>query len=822
MVHVHGASKEVAATVDLAALIKMFRVQAGLSQQMLADKALISVQAVSALERGYRKVPYRKTLERIADALNLPQEAREALELSARRARGTRLAEQEAPAHNLPRRLTSFFGRDEVVAEIADLVVTAPLVSIVGTGGAGKTRLAVEVGTQVLDRFPDGAWFVELAPLSDGAFVADALAAALRVTESPRRPLLETLLAYLSQKRLLIIFDNCEHVIAQARGVLGSLLRDAPTVALLATSREALNVSGERVYRIPSLAVPEISVSSPVEAMTYAAVALFADRVRAVDARFAVGAQNVAPIVEICRRLDGLPLALELAAARATVLSPRQIAERLDRVFDLLAGNEDASVPRHQTMRAVIDWSYDLLSAQARVLFDRLSVFAGGFTLETAAEVCADENLEAEDLLEVLSSLIARSLVVVDFSCGDARYHLLEAMRQYALEMLTKRGERQALAHRHAHTFLGVAQRLDQTWYAARERSWFREAQAELDNFRVALGWSLGERRDARTGQMLAGALERVCYSLAPVEGRRWVRLALESIDESTPSATVAQLHIADAELSGALGEYKASLASAELASRIDQQGDELQVARVQLAAGSALGALGRSAEAETLLEQALNTAKRLENRRLQALILGDLGTTRSRRGDIDGARHFYAEALAHYVALDLERPAASIAGHLAELEFAAGDAAAALQRAEEARAGHESTNNRRSMANDLCNMSAYLIAMDCFDDARNHAVQALREARGVKATVLTAYVLQHLAAVAALQAPSDRRSAATARQRFLVSSTLDWPSLRPAGNIPSGKSTIAWFRYCVRRSEIGWKKGWLSGQTVLKTQPSR
>ncbi|HMF27896.1 MAG TPA: helix-turn-helix domain-containing protein, partial [Candidatus Cybelea sp.] len=477
------AATETAA--DLATLLKTYRVRAGLSQQMLAERALISVQAVSALERGYRKVPYRNTLERIADALGLSAEARAALELSARRARGSRIAEHEATApHNLPRQLTSFLGREQVVDEIAQLVETAPLVSIVGTGGAGKTRLAIETGARLLNRFPDGVWFVELAPLSDPALVAHALASTLNVQESPHRPLLETLATYLSRKRVLLIFDNCEHVIAQARNVIGSLLPEAPTVSVIATSREALSISGERVYRIPPLAVPPRGTLAPEEAMKYGAVALFADRVRAADSRFAVTRDNVEPVIEICRRLDGLPLALELAAARASVLSPSQIAERLDRVFDLLTGSAAGRLPRHQTMRAVIDWSYALLSSQARLLFDRLAIFVGGFTLETATAVCSDEHLPAEDVLELLSLLITQSLVMVDFARGDARYHLLEATRQYALEKLDEHGERQTTAQRHASAFLALSERLDRDWYSAQERSWFAEAQAEVDNFR--------------------------------------------------------------------------------------------------------------------------------------------------------------------------------------------------------------------------------------------------------------------------------------------------------------------------------------------------
>lgn len=733
---------------------------------MLADRALVSVQAVSALERGYRKVPYRKTLERLADALALSEEARVALELSARRARGSRSLEHEIPSHNLPRQLTSFLGREEVVNEIAELVATVPLVSVVGTGGAGKTRTAIAAGTQLLSQFPDGVRFVELAPLQDASLVVHALAGALQVQESPQRPLLATLLSYLAEKQLLIIVDNCEHVISQARRVIGSILRECPSVSLLITSREPLTIAGERVFRIPPLAVPRQRTISPEDALSYGAVALFADRVRAADARFAVTRENLEPVLEICRRLDGLPLALELAAARATVLSPWQIAERLDRVFDVLTANGDVTLSRHHTMRAVIDWSYALLSSQARLLFDRLSIFAGGFTLETATAVCADAHLPQDDVLELLASLITQSLVTAEFSGGDARYHFLEVTRQYALERLTERGEREALAWRHAQICLLVAERLDRDWYTALDRAWFQEAEAELDDCRVALAWSLAEGHDVQTGRQLASVLARVWYSLSPVEGRRWVRLATESVDGATPATVIARLHIADAELCGALGEYAASLSSAERALRARNDLDELHIARALQAAGSALSALGRGAEGETLLQEALASAGLLQNRRLQALLLGDLGTARSRSSDIEGARRFYAEALAHYVPLGLERPAASIAGHLAEVEFAAGDAAAALQRAEDARAGHEATHNRRSVANDLSNMAAYLVALDCFDDASTHAARALLTARDVKATVLTAYILQHIAAIAILQSRSERRLAAQDRER--------------------------------------------------------
>ena len=745
--------RDAANAAELAAVLKKFRVQAGLSQQALAERAEISVQAVSALERGYRKAPYHVTLERIADALGLSPEAREELEHSARRSRGPRLTvHSPAPTHNLPRKLTSLFGRDDAVREIAGLVETTPLVSIVGTGGIGKTRVATEVGMRLLNRFPHGVWFVELAPVSDAMAVPRAVARALHLQESPQRPPLETLFAYLAEKRLLIILDNCEHVISEARTIAGSLLRECPSVALLTTSREGLNVTGEQIYRIPPLTFPQNGVPSPDDAAKYGAVALFVNRVRATDLRFEVTVENVRSVVEICRRLDGLPLALELAAARASVLSPEEISDRLDGVFDLLTGDREASITRHGTMRAAIDWSYGLLSSQAQLLFDRLAAFSGGFTLETAMAVCANDDVRPQDVLESLSSLVAQSLVMANFTLGTTRYHMLEVTRQYALERLTERGERGRLGHRHTLALLQVAVRLDRDWYAASERSWFREAEAELDNFRAALRWSLEERNDLRSGCLLAGALARLWYSLSPVEGRRWVRLAIDSITETTRADEIAQLYIADAELCGALAESAASLASAESALRLRSMLDDLQVARAEHAAGSALTAIGKGSKGEALLQKVLVTAERLENRRLKALALSDLGTACSRRGDVEGARRFYADALALYASLGLERPAASIAGHLAEVEFEAGEAAAALERAEEARTGHAATRNRRSEAADLSNMAAYLVALDCFEDARAYAVQALEAARDVRTPVLSAYVLQHFAAMAALQ----------------------------------------------------------------------
>jgi predicted ATPase/transcriptional regulator with XRE-family HTH domain len=746
---------------DFGSVLRRYRTAAGLSQGTLAARALISLQAVSSLERGLRRAPYRDTVERLAAALELSPDERADLEAAAERARsssgeaGDQLSLEDLPPNNLPRRLTSFVGRDEVVAEIASLVSASPLVTVVGTGGVGKTRAAMQVGEHELGRWRDGVWFVEFAPVGDPMLVPSAVAAALGVQESPSRPLLASILQYLEKKRLLLLLDNCEHVIDEARAVVAAILGACPGVRVLCTSREPLRTAGERFYRLPTLAVPPSSVTSAEQAGTYGSVALFADRALAVDGSFALTDENAQAVGEVCRRLDGIPLAIELAAARIRVLSPHQLAEKLDERFSLLTTGDRTALPRQQTMRALIDWSYDLLSERERLLFDRLAIFVGGFGLEALSMVCTGDGIGAGDVLDLIASLVDKSLVVSEVVGDDARYRLLEATRQYAGERLDIVGERAALARRHASAYTDLAEDLERGWYTASERVWFAQAEAELDNWRAALEWSLGPRGDAAVGRRLAGALSRVWYSLAAAEGLRWVHVALEAPLDGTPASVLAQLDVTEAELYAAFGQYKASLPAAERAlARLREIDDPILAIRARQSAGNALTVLGGDAdtEGEPLLQHALAAARTTGNRRLVAMLLRDLGTARSRRRDVSGARAYYAEALAGFRAIGIVRQAASLAGHMAEVQFAEGDAEAALELAEEALAGHRALRNRRGEANDLCNMAAYYVALERFDDARRFAAESLALARDLQARVFVVWTLQHVVAIAALR----------------------------------------------------------------------
>ncbi|HLY02917.1 MAG TPA: adenylate/guanylate cyclase domain-containing protein [Candidatus Cybelea sp.] len=665
--------------------------------------------------------------------------------------------------NNLPRQVTPLIGRDEVVAEVEALIAQAPLVTLVGTGGVGKTRVALQAGADVLDGSGDGVWFVELAPLSDPSLVAGTIATTLGLREQVERPVLETLLGYLKRKRLLLILDNCEHVIAEAALIAETILRDCPEVRLLATSREALRISGEHPYRMPSLGVPPDGAAlTAAAAAEHGAVALFAQRAAISEAKFRLTDENAPLVGEIVRRLDGIPLAIELAAARVKLLTVAQIAKKLDERFAVLTGGSRTALPRQQTMRALIDWSYDLLSAAEQRLFRRLSIFAGGWTLDTASEVCA-----GDDVLDLLSALVDKSLVVAEPAGEQQRYGLLESTREYARERLAQSGELEAIARGHAEAYLALAERLDDAFDSTPDREWLSQTEPELENWRVALTWSLGARNEVLLGQRLTAKLGDVWHSFGPSEGLRWVRTALELVDETTPPAVVAQLDLAEALLYEPLGRIRLSHIPAQRAlSRFHELNDQIGVAYAQHILGSSLAHHGRIADGEELLKAALEVFRKHGARRLTGRTLRRLATARGNAGDRAAARSLYAEALEIFKAAGAERNVALVATFLAEIEFYEGDAEAAVRLAGEALASDRELPDRIRAMFTSSNMAAYLIALDRFDEARERAREALTLAARQENAILVATALQHLAACAALrldegEAQADKMRAA-------------------------------------------------------------
>jgi len=520
--------------------------------------------------------------------------------------------------HNLPLQVTRFFGREGEVAQLIELLGENRLVTLTGSGGVGKTRLSLRTAEEVLADFSDGVWIVELAPLADPAQVAPQIATTLGVRDEPGRPILDTLTNRLRERQFLLVLDNCEHLLAVCAQVADSLLRACPRLRLLATSREPLGVPGEALFPVPSLPYPDSGIAVTVEKVReYAAVRLFLDRARLVTPDYQLGSHNVAAVAQICQRLDGIPLALEMAAARINILSSDQLARRLQDVFQVLTGGSRTALPRQQTLRATIDWSYNLLSEPERVLLQCLAVFAGGCTLEAAEAVCsggepaAGQAILPEELIEVLASLVAKSMVVADRQAGEAaRYHLLETIRQYALAKLSARGEAEAVRRRHSEYYLELASS-SRRGPVFTFQSWLHQMEPEHDNLRAAFGWSHSTPSQIELSIRLANAL------LAFWDGRGYF-----------------------AYLGEARAAFETMLARPDIANYPGEKAQAL------LLVGKTLFMQGDVRAAEAPLAESLALYQELGDRGNTANILFHLGQFARERGDADTARAWLEQAL--------------------------------------------------------------------------------------------------------------------------------------------------------------------------------
>ncbi len=443
------------------------------------------------------------------------------------------------PQGGLPLALTSFVGREHDVGEVARLLEGNRLVTLCGPGGSGKTRLAMAAAKEAAEEPLDGAWWVWLAPLSDPTLVTRAVAEALGLPETPGRPPMEAILEYLGPKEGLLVLDNCEHLIDTCAGLVEQLLRFCPGLRILATSRELLGIAGEISRTVPPLSLPASS-DEPRDRdglLLYDATRLFVERAETAASGFAPAGREASAVARVCRTLEGIPLAIELAAARTRALSVGQISERLDDVFGLLVGGGRTAPDRQRTLRATMDWSHELLSGQERLVFRRLSVFARGFALEAAEDICAGGSVEGIVVLETLSRLVDKSLVVVTERGGEARYRLLQIVRQYASEKLEAASEEDAVGRRHALYFLGLAEEAEPELNGAGQAVWLERLARELDNIRAAMRW-LRESGETEGYLRLAGALWRFCYLRGFYEeGYRWLEGALSGGDAAPPAS---------------------------------------------------------------------------------------------------------------------------------------------------------------------------------------------------------------------------------------------------------------------------------------------
>jgi predicted ATPase/class 3 adenylate cyclase len=633
----------------------------------------------------------------------------------------------ETPPNNLPRRASSFVGRREDVARIEDALRTKPLVTIVGTGGVGKTRLALEAADELLNDVRDGAWFVDLAPLPDASLVGSAMLTSLGVDQTSDAPALDILIGALRKRELLLVLDNCEHLIDEVARVVSAIVSSCPQVTVLATSREALNVDGEQIYRLSSLNDGE-------------AIELFAERAKAVNPAFRVDDANRAAVEELCRRVDGIALAIELAAARLRSISLDELSRRL-RLRLLVGGPRDRQA-RQQTMQALIDWSYELLAANERRLFSALSVFAGGFTLEAATSIVAAGDGDPDDVLDVLSSLVDKSLLVYERSELNDRYRLLEPIREYARERLDESGATDMVAFEHARTYAAIAERSYVEWDTAPKPNWLARIAGEIDNIRVALDWTLSKERNLDAGARLASGAAPMCMRLSLLrEGVGWCERALQFSD-SLSAEMSARLHYTLSMLYHNQGANAAALASARRAAELYRQiDDERGLARALSQVAHHLGEVPD--EAEAIAQEALRRARAVDDPRLLATTLQRCAFVYP-PSEIEQARACFEEAVALYRPLGRDDETARALAAWADAEGMAGNFETASSIAREALA-IASPDGRMYLINALASL---YVALGEHTRAAPAACEALKLGVESAHPIVTPLALLYIAAI--------------------------------------------------------------------------
>ena len=642
------------------------------------------------------------------------------------------------------------------MAEIEALLSRHRLVTLVGAPGVGKTSLSLQVGADLLARFPDGARFVELAPLDRAELVGEAVAAAFGLPVQGERPATDAIAAFLRSRRVLLILDNCEHVIAAAARLADALLKTCPGVFLLATSREALSVAGEHAYPVPLLDVPPRSTSlTAAQAMEHSAVQLFVERAASALGRFSLTDETAPIVAEICRRLDGIPLAIELAAPRLKVLTPEALLARLDDQLHLLTAGSRTAVPRQQTLRAAIEWSYALLSEAEQAMLRRLGVFAGSFTLEAVAAVATGAPVEESDVFDVLAGLVDKSLVVSLAGAGENRYRLLESTRAFALEKLA--ASRYAeLARRLCEHMTIVFERADRTWPTTPRADWLAAYEPDLDNLRAALGWSLRPDGDPALGVNLVSYTDWLWRELSLVqEQRRWFELALTFVDDATPPSVEARIRLGLGWYfyGGDRGRLSHNLRAIELLRQVG--GEPVLLGQALTQAGHRPPAIGTSRKPSNTTTKHFQSCAGVAARSGWPMRSWSPGPCRKDAGDLQAARALVEEALALSKALGDVRLHDSCEAQLAIIAFAAGQMAEAIDRARRAveASRRHGTLTAEFMA--LHWLAGFLILDDQIEPGRAAALRAFELSRALGNVDLPGSIDQ-LALVLAVHGETD------------------------------------------------------------------
>jgi predicted ATPase/DNA-binding winged helix-turn-helix (wHTH) protein len=654
-----------------------------------------------------------------------------------------------APANNVPASISSFVGRTRETEEVKRLLARNRLVTLVGIGGVGKTRVALQVAGEVIQRYPDGVWVVELGTISDARLVPICVAEVLGIQEQAREPLTRTLCRNLRMRNLLLVLDTCEHVVVEATALVAALLREAPNSRVLATSREALNVDGEQQLRLQPLSLPGGTTLEEVAAAE--AVQLFVERAKLQQPAFALTQDNIASVAAICSRLEGIPLAIELAAARMASLSIEEIIERLDDRLALLAAGPRVTPRRHKTLRATLDWSYELLGGEEQQALRRLAVFAGGFTLEAARRVAGDQTVKDAAMLDMLDALVARSLVLADVTDAGTRYRLLDTMREYCMEKLDVARERPLVLRRHARYFRDRFEHALEEWLQSSDLRWNAVYLAERDNVYAALDWAFSPQGDAEIGIRLT-AYCGPAWLLWSVRSEGLVRVerALARCSPRTLQNVRARLWL----WLGALCQFSDTVQSVRALRRAvalhRRAGDGFGTGYSLMRLANVLARTGRL----NLAQQALDSARPLLERTSVPAVMAPYfhaaGFVRKVAGDLAGARTDYEKSIALLRSGGSERSAVEHCGSLADTNWALGELDAAVAGFREAIALMRGSNmgTKLILGVNLTNLAGALVERGDFDEALSAAREGveLRRAGGD-----TKGALDHLALRAAL-----------------------------------------------------------------------
>jgi predicted ATPase/class 3 adenylate cyclase len=696
-------------------------------------------------------------------------------------------------AHNLPIQLTSFVGRERELAEVRRLLSSRRLVTLTGSGGCGKTRLALQVGADALEQFTDGVWLVELAPLADPSLVSHAVASTLGVREEPGRPLLTTLAEHLRAKQLLLVLDNCEHLIEVCAQLADALLRACTRLTMLASSREALGIAGERPFRVPSLGLPQAGPTpSLAQVAACEAVRLLVERASTVQPTFALTEQNAAAVAQVCQRLDGIPLALELAAARVRALTVEQVAERLDDRFHLLSGGSRTALPRQQTLRALIDWSHDLLAEPERIVLRRLSVFIGGWTLEAAEAVCSGDGVEQNLVLDLLTRLVDKSLALVeDHKQGAVRYHLLETVRQYAGEKLLEAAEVEVVRDRHLAWFLALVGEAHAHFGSMEQYAWVRRLAADDANLQAALEWSRAEASETESELRLAGGMLGLWLFLGH---RSAGRAALEkALARSNPAARTrarARALAAAAQLAGMQMDVTAASALAKECVAIHRElGDKAELAPVLCAVGVTALLQGDEETGRSLLAEGIALLRETGQPWGLASSLFLSGDRALERGEYASAREQLEESLALYRSLGDQWMGASPLNSLGRLACVEGDYATARSLVEEGLAMRREVGDRWGIAISLNSLGEVARCEGDFARAKPLFEQALTLNRELSDQAGIGWSLHNLGHVA-LQAGGTTRAATLFAESLTIRMRVDYKAGAAAGL--SGVASVA------------------------------